>query len=217
MARPLFGECRYAGEMSAETAEHRWFAWFYDHMAGVMEHGPLGRLRSRLLADLEGDVLEIGAGTGSNFRHYGAAARVVAFEPDPHMLKRARGRATANIDVRQAPAERLPVADASFDAVASTLVLCTVGDVRASLVEVRRVLRAGGKLVFIEHVRGGGLLGRVQDAVQPVYGWFAAGCQANRDTEQALRDAGFAFEHIEHTKLSPVMPAIYGVATVEAR
>ncbi len=201
--------------MSAENTEHRWFAWFYDRMTGAMERGTLGKLRARLLAELTGDVLEIGAGTGSNFRHYGSEARVTAFEPDPHMLKRARGHAAANIDVRQSPAERLPVDDASFDVVVSTLVLCTVRDVVASIAEMRRVLRPGAKLVFIEHVRGGGALGRAQDTVQPVYGWFAAGCHANRDTEQALRDAGFAFESIEHTKLNPITPAIYGVATVE--
>lgn len=201
--------------MTALHIEHRWFAWFYDRMARAMERGPLGKLRTRLITGVEGDVLEIGAGTGLNFRHYGPGARVTAFEPDPHMLKRARSHATPNIDVRQAPAERLPAADGSFDAVVSTLVLCTVRDVAASLAEIRRVLRSGGKLVFIEHVRAGGALGHAQDAVQPAYGWFAAGCQANRDTEQALRDAGFVFESIEHTKLNPIMPAIYGVATVD--
>jgi ubiquinone/menaquinone biosynthesis C-methylase UbiE len=193
---------------------HRWFAAAYDVMARGMERGLIGRMRAELLRDVSGDVLEIGAGTGANFAHYPAVARVVAIEPDPHMLKRARARAraTQNVDVRDAPAERLPFDDASFDFVISTLVLCTVDDVPVSLAEIRRVLRRGGELRFLEHVRAGGALGRMQDAIQPVYGWMSGGCHGNRDTERLLRDAGFDFAPIDHRKLAPWQPAIIGIA-----
>ncbi len=197
------------------TTGHRWFAAFYDRLSKMEERGPLGRLRAKLLVDVRGDVLEIGAGTGANFAHYPADARVVALEPDPHMLKRAEGRRTPNIELRQAPAERLPCADASFDVVISTLVLCTVDDVPAALAEIQRVLRPDGELRFIEHVRGGGAIGRAQDVLQPVYGWFAAGCQWNRRTEEALRAAGFALPSLSRTKLASHMPVIYGTATVD--
>lgn len=194
---------------------HRWFAAFYDHLSRVEERGALGRLRATLLSDVRGDVLEIGAGTGANFAHYRADARVLALEPDPHMLKRAELRRTPNIELRQAPAERLPCDDASFDVVVSTLVLCTVDDVPAALAEIRRVLRPGGELRFIEHVRSDGVVGRVQDALQPAYGWFAAGCQWNRHTEDALRHAGFALPQLSRTKFGPHMPVIHGTATVD--
>lgn len=195
---------------------HRWFAAVWARMARAMERGPLGEMRRELLRDLRGDVVEIGAGVGTNFAHYPPEARVRAFEPDPFMLERARPNVTPNVSLEQAPAEHLPAPDASADAVVTTLVLCTVDDVSASLAEIRRVLRPGGELRFIEHVRSGGALGRVQDFVQPVYGWFSGGCQANRRTEQALRDAGFDFTRIEHTKLSPYTPAIVGAAKLRA-
>ena len=116
--------------------------------------------------------------------------------------------------MRREPAEVLPFADATFDFVISTLVLCTVRDVPQALAEARRVLRPGGELRFMEHVRAEGLLGRVQDAVQPVWGWCAAGCHANRRTEAALRDAGFLLAGIERLKLEPWLPAIAGTASV---
>ncbi len=197
------------------TTGHRWFAAFYDRMARIEERGALGRLRAKLLSDVHGDVLEIGAGTGTNFAHYPPDARVVALEPDPHMLKRAERQRTPNVELRQAPAERLPCEDASFDVVVSTLVLCTVDDVPAALAEIKRVLRPGGELRFIEHVRSDGVVGRMQDVLQPAYGWFAGGCQWNRRTEDALRAAGFALPALSRTKLAPPMPAIYGTATVD--
>jgi SAM-dependent methyltransferase len=180
----------------------------------------LGRLRARLFDGLRGDVLEIGAGTGANFPHYPTGVRVVAFEPDPHMLKRAQARllelGRTDIDVRLAPAEALPVDHASVDAVVSTLVLCTVGDVPRAIAEIKRVLRPGGELRFIEHVRGEGAMGRGQDIAQPVWGWCAAGCQLNRRTEQSLRDAGFTIEQLDHKKMAPWLPAIVGRATLAA-
>ncbi len=196
---------------------HRWFAATYDLMTKPSEK-KLGRLRKRLLTGLHGDIVEIGAGTGANFEHYPAGVRVIALEPDPHMLKRAQARLVAlgreDIDIRLAAGESLPLDDASCDAVVSTLVLCTVHDVAQTLHEIRRVLRAGGELRFIEHVRGEGALGRGQDFAQPAWGWFAAGCQMNRRTEDALRQAGFDVADLEHKKMAPWMPAIVGRAAI---
>ncbi len=197
---------------------HRWFAALYDRMTRMQERGRLGELRSELLSGAKGDVLEIGAGTGANFAHYPAGVRVTAVEPDAYMLKRARKRlarepAAAIVELRQAPAERLPFDDASFDTAVSTLVLCTVTDVPAALAEIRRVLRPGGELRLLEHVRGGGFVGHAQDVIRPAWSWCAAGCQPNRDTEAALRTAGFT-PSVEHLKLEPWMPAIIGTARV---
>lgn len=200
---------------SVPTRGHRWFAAFYDRMMQLGERR-VGPIRHRLLTGLKGDVLEIGAGTGANIVHYGPDAHVIALEPDPHMLKRGQKRLAAagvsNIELRQAPAEALPFPDASFDAVVSTLVLCTVADLPGSLAEVRRVLRPGGQFVFLEHVRGEGLLGRVHDLIQPVWGYCSAGCNVNRRTEAALTTAGFEMVELQHLKMSPWMPAIAGIA-----
>jgi ubiquinone/menaquinone biosynthesis C-methylase UbiE len=202
--------------MNEHKPGHRWFAAFYDLLSRVSERGAFGRMRRDLLSDVAGDVVEIGAGTGSNFAYYPAAARVVAVEPDPHMAKRAERKLAAlgrdNIELRLAPAEHLPLPDATCDVAVSTLVLCTVADVPRSLAEVRRVLRPGGELRFIEHVRGGPRLARVQRAVQPVWGWCGGGCRLDRDTEAAIRDAGFEITDIRRTRLAPWLPAIIGKA-----
>jgi ubiquinone/menaquinone biosynthesis C-methylase UbiE len=195
---------------------HRWFAAAYALQMRMVERGPLGRWRKELLSDLQGDVLEIGAGTGANFTHYPASARVTAFEPDPFMLKRAQAaiieHRLTTVDVRHAAAESLPVHEASFDVVVSTLVLCTVEDPARSLQEIKRVLRPGGELRFIEHVRGEGFLARAQDFIQPAWGWMGAGCHANRPTEQTIRDAGFEITELSRHKLAPWLPAIVGRA-----
>jgi|CXWL01.1.fsa_nt_gi ubiquinone/menaquinone biosynthesis C-methylase UbiE len=208
----------YNVSMSASQSQprgHRWFAAAYNLMMKAGEKR-LRKTRQELLAGLQGDVLEIGAGTGLNFEHYPQGVRVVAIEPDPHMLKRAQrhllelGR--TDIDVRLASAEQLPVDDASFDTVVSTLVLCTVADVPRALTEIRRVLRPGGSLVFVEHVRGMGTLGRLQDVIRPVWSWMGAGCQVNRRTEDSLVGAGFQVGIQQHTKAAPWMPVIIGAA-----
>jgi ubiquinone/menaquinone biosynthesis C-methylase UbiE len=205
--------------MSEEDRGHRWFAAFYEleMRAGERRVGPM---RRELLGGLTGDVLEIGAGTGANFSYYAPDARVIALEPDPHMLKRAQARLATlgltNVDVQRAPAESVPFDDGSFDALVATLVLCTVNDLPASLAEMRRVLRPGGRLVFIEHVRGDGFLGRVHDFIRPVWSWCGASCQINRRTEAAMVEAGFAFDEIRRLKLAPWMPAIVGTARVAA-
>jgi ubiquinone/menaquinone biosynthesis C-methylase UbiE len=179
---------------------HPVFAAVYDALNRPREQRIMGERRARLLADLTGEVLDIGAGTGANLRHFRRATRVVAAEPDPAMRKRLVGRlaeARVPVVVGAAAAESLPFPDASFDAVVFTLVLCTVADPDRALAEARRVLKPGGRLVVLEHVRGSGRLARWQDRLTPLWSRLVPGCHPNRDTRAAIERAGFSFERVE--------------------
>jgi ubiquinone/menaquinone biosynthesis C-methylase UbiE len=144
-------------------------------------------MRRNLISGASGDVLEIGGGTGANLGYYGAGVEsLTVTEPEPPMLKRLERKAreqNSRATVLRAPAEDLPFEDASFDTVVSTLVLCTVADPRRAVAEVARVLRPGGRLLFLEHVRADG---RWRQALQrrSVRPWaaFADGCQCDRPT-----------------------------------
>jgi SAM-dependent methyltransferase len=192
---------------------HRWFSAFYNRFAEPSNRRRLEPIYRELLPGLGGNVAEIGAGGGATFDYYPATASITAFEPDPYMRARAEQRRRPNIELRHASGEALPAADGSFDAAVTSLVLCTVGDVRRTLAEIGRVLKPDGRLVFIEHVRPSGLFGVFTDVTQPVYGWFAGGCHWNRSTEPALIDAGYVFDRIEHESISG-LPLIYGSARV---
>lgn len=205
---------------------HPIFAALYDWLGGAAERGWMGRRRSRLLAEASGSVLEIGGGTGANLAHYREAAYVVVAEPDPFMrgkLRRKLGAARVPVEVSEAGAEALPFSDGSFDAVVSTLVLCTVPDQGVALAEIRRVLRPGGRLLFIEHVRGEGSVAGVQDRILPVWKRLFAGCHPNRDTLASIQAAGFEVRDLEHFKppvpFSNIVPHVQGVAVLgnEAR
>ncbi|MEX0785704.1 MAG: class I SAM-dependent methyltransferase [Dehalococcoidia bacterium] len=202
----------------AEQQGHRWFAAMYDRMVGATERRLGPRVRPRLMGEAHGLVLEVGAGTGASFSYYPADARVTATEPDPYMLGRARARLSKlgrdDIELRQAPAEELPFDDGSFDHVVFSLVLCTVGDQPKALSEARRVLKPGGSLRFLEHVRNdeSRLWGSLQDAITPVWRWVGAGCHPNRRTQRAIEEAGFQLEWLESVRIGPGTPAIYGVA-----
>jgi ubiquinone/menaquinone biosynthesis C-methylase UbiE len=165
--------------MSTHTNDgHPIFAALYDGLGAAAERGWMGRRRSRLLAGAAGSVLEIGGGTGANLPHYRDAGRVVVSEPDPFMrgrLRRKLVRARVPVEVSESGAEDLPFRDGSFDAVVSTLVLCSVPTQEKALAEVRRVLRPGGRLLFIEHVRGEGSVARVQDRVLPLWSRLLSG------------------------------------------
>lgn len=194
---------------------HPWFAALYDVMSRTTERRILASLRGWVVGEAAGHVLEIGAGTGHSFPYYRTAQRIVAAEPDPYMRRRARERAAAlglPIEVQPYPAEALPYPDGSFDAVVSTLVLCTVADLGRALAEVRRVLKPGGTFRFIEHVRADGWLGRAQDAIVPVWRWFGAGCHPNRRTGEAVEAAGLRIVRLERHRLPPGMPLLAGVA-----
>lgn len=189
---------------------HKWFAAIYDRMLASQEKKFLDALRAEMLSDVAGDVLEVGAGTGANFRHYKSGARVIATEPDPYMLERARKRAegvAASIELRQTAAEKLPFADASFDFVIDTLVLCSVRDPAKVLAEIKRVLKPGGELRLYEHVRYENPIGALsQDIISPAWQRFGAGCHPNRRTEDSLRAAGFELSNVTVRKDSPPLP-----------
>jgi ubiquinone/menaquinone biosynthesis C-methylase UbiE len=202
----------------------RVFAAMYDRSLAATEDAGLRERRAALLRDARGRVLEIGAGTGLNLPHYGeAVATLVLAEPEPAMAARLRARAAAlpagapPVEVVDAPAERLPFPDGSFDTVVSTLVLCTVRDQPAALAEIRRVLAPGGVLLFLEHVRAEDPgLARWQDRLDPLWRHVGHGCRCNRDTAAALAAAGLRAERLERGRLPKaaplVRPAIEGVA-----
>ena len=196
------------------TKGHPWFAASYDLITRLSERRVLAPLRRRLLSAATGKVLEIGAGTGANFPYYSAAEAVVAIEPDPFMLRRSRKRAYElglQFDLHQSPAEALPFGDASFDTVVSTLVLCTVTDPTRALAEIKRVLKPDGTLRFVEHVRAGGFVGRLQDHLTPVWRLVGAGCHPNRRTVERIWEAGFDIVEMERQRL-PFLPLVVGVA-----
>ena len=192
----------------------------YDFLAERSERAGTAELRRDLLASLEGDVVEIGAGTGRSLPYYERARRVVAVEPDPSMAKRIAIRlpeARVPVEVVSASAEELPFADESFDAAVATFVLCSVGDPVRTLAEIRRVLRPDGRLVLLEHVRGSGRLAAWQDRLTPVHRRVAGGCHLNRDTLATVARAGFEVGGVERVVLPETLalyrPGIRGVAT----
>jgi ubiquinone/menaquinone biosynthesis C-methylase UbiE len=185
---------------STSGSGHRVFAAFYDRLMTGAERKWLGERRERLLAHASGAVLEIGAGTGANLARYRNVERVVVAEPDPAMRARLRLRlasAAVPIEVSDAAAENLPFANASFDCVVSTLVLCSVARPDAALGELRRVLRPGGKLLALEHIRSSRRRARWQDIVTPLWRRLGAGCYPNRDTVATIERAGFTLDHVE--------------------
>jgi ubiquinone/menaquinone biosynthesis C-methylase UbiE len=193
--------------------------WLYDLLARRSEAAGVRERRHALLAGLEGDVLEVGAGTGLNLPHYDRAARVVAVEPDASMANRLPDRvaeAQVPVELVSASAENLPFPDGSFDAAVTTFVFCSVENPAAALAEIRRVLRPGGSLALIEHVRGEGKTARWQDRLTPLHRRLAGNCHLNRDTRAALEAAGFAVHDLASADLPAshplVRPSIYGVA-----
>ncbi len=203
---------------SQQEPGHRWFAALYDRFTGPGERRVFKKIRPRIMGEVQGRVLEIGVGTGASFSYYPAEAQLVGIEPDPFMLERARRRleelGLRNVELHQAPAEEIPLEDASFDHVVSSLVLCTVRDQSRALAEARRVLKPEGTFRFMEHVRNdeSRFWGTVQDLITPAWRWFGAGCNPNRRTRQAIEDAGFRIEWLEQVRIAPGTPAIYGVA-----
>lgn len=199
--------------MSTDTYSHPIFARVYATLARQMERGPVGKVRKRRLNAAEGIVLEIGCGSGENFKHYrDSVERVIATEPDRHMIPHALklgAEAGIELEIVLAAAEALPFDDASFDTVVSTLVLCSVADPDRALGEIRRVLRADGRLIFFEHVRSESeKLGVWQDRLDRPWQIFGAGCHPNRQTLASIKAAGFELTEIESFDLKGTLPIV---------
>jgi ubiquinone/menaquinone biosynthesis C-methylase UbiE len=200
------------------------FAAMYDRQMVATEQAGLRGFRERLLAGAAGDVIEIGGGTGLNLDCYGPAVTSLTItEPEPPMLKRLQRKVRENrpsAKVLRAPAEDLPFEDHTFDVAVSTLVLCGVDDQPRALRELRRVLRPGGRLLFLEHLRSEDpATARMQDRMN----WlnrFVVCCDCNRPTLDSIGSAGFTVAEVEHTALPKAppfaRPMVLGSATAPA-
>lgn len=196
----------------------RGFAWGLAAAGDAYERLVAERKRA-LLGPLSGTVLEIGPGTGTNLAYLAPGIRWLGIEPNPYMeryLRREAERLGRVVEVRGGTAERLDLMDASVDAVVSTLVLCSVADQARALAEVRRVLKPGGRFVFLEHVAAprGSWLRRAQRAVRPVWRLLGDGCFPDRETWHAIGQAGFTEVRLDRFHLPvPIMaPHIGGWA-----
>jgi ubiquinone/menaquinone biosynthesis C-methylase UbiE len=205
------------------TTSHPVFARVWTRMAASGERNGTAELRDRLLGGAAGRVLEVGAGTGTNFVHYPPAVTgVLAIEPEPHLRARARSAAASlPVTVVAGDASALPAADGEFDTAVASLVLCSVPDQAAALAELWRVLRPGGRLLFWEHVRAAtpGMARTQQVLDATVWPLFAGGCHTGRDTVAAVDSAGFEIERLERfdfpdlrVNLDPTRAHVLGAA-----
>ena len=195
-------------------------AWLL-HALDDYAHRKYRLVKRELFGGLPRTILEIGAGDGANFRYLAPGTHVVAVEPNVRMhpyLHEAARLHGVTVDVRPGVAERLPMPDASVEAVISSLVLCTVEDPERALAEVRRVLRPGGRFWCIEHVAAPARtsIALIQRWVHRPWRWLFEGCETQRDTARLLREAGFSSVEITpftlRTAFVPIRPQIAAVA-----
>jgi len=189
----------------------RGFAAGYDWFLSASEEAGLREFRTALLAEASGDVVEIGSGTGVNLELYpeeiASLTLTEPFGPMASQLHKKLAGSDRAAQVHEAPADAIPLADDSADTAVSTLVLCTVPDQAAALGELKRVLRPGGRLLFLEHVRSEDeKSARWQDRLHGPWKLFGHGCNCNCDTLAAIRAAGFKVERVERDEFPKSLP-----------
>lgn len=198
----------------------RAFAAFYDRGLKGTEDAGLREMRRETLSQARGRTIDLGAGTGVNYSLFPEeVTELVMAEPDPHMLAKLREKISEGDGLRivQASAQDLPFEDDSFDTAVFTLVLCTVPDPAAALAEAARVLKPGGKLLFVEHVRAEDPgLARWQDRLERPWRFLGDGCHCNRDTVATIEASPFTIERVEKgemPKTPPIVrPLVHGTA-----
>ncbi|WP_266082024.1 class I SAM-dependent methyltransferase [Haladaptatus caseinilyticus] len=192
--------------------------------AAVSERFDVAEHRRYFARDLEGVVLDLGAGNGAMFPYLQTATQresaldVYGIEPDPgrrRQAKRTASRYDLNIDLRSGQAESLPFADDMFDVVIAFAVFCTVQDPVQALEEVHRVVKPDGEFRFLEHVRSDGLWGYIQDMITPLWKRIDNGCHLNRRTDEWITAGPFALEENETLSIgvSPSRSFVRGSAT----
>jgi ubiquinone/menaquinone biosynthesis C-methylase UbiE len=198
-------------------------AKFYDAAMKNTEKLCLNQWRSELLGIVQGDILEIGSGTGVNLKHYPETInQLILSEPDKNMrlqlMKRIDASGRTDISIANNDAENLDFPEESFDYIVSTLVLCSVNDQFNALMTLKRLLRPNGKLIFMEHVaaeENPNLL-KWQKRIQPFWRFLAGNCHLARNTESVIKEVGFSKIQLEKTIFlgapSIVGPIIKGVA-----
>lgn len=178
---------------------------FYDVGLLPLELLIFRRLRQQIFPALSGNVLELGIGTGVNLPLYGPQARVMGSDASKEMLGWAARRCVETcVGLAQSDVQRLPFADGSFDAVAASLLFCSVADPARGLGEVRRVLHPGGRLVLLEHTRGNGMGAWLTDTLHPLWHTWARDCHLNRETARTVAEVGFQVERVEEHALGIV-------------
>lgn len=191
------------------------FSYFYDKLMSKTEEACLQQWRKELLEQVSGDVLEIGSGTGANIKFYPTSINsLVLSEPDKNMRKQIENKITDshrhNISVTTCSAEKIKADDNSFDFVVSALVCCSVKSLEATFAEIKRVLKPGGSLVFMEHVAAEkGTKRRVwQHRINPFWRKVAGNCHLIRETESEIINAGFEILSIKRESMRKAIPIV---------
>ncbi|OBI12403.1 class I SAM-dependent methyltransferase [Mycobacterium sp. E2497] len=207
------------------TRRNPLFPYVYRFGQPVFDRLFYHRYRRAALSNASGRLLMLGLGPGTDLRFLPpTVTSVAAVEPEApfrRMASRLADRHGIAVDILEGTGESIPFPDNSFDSVHVGLVLCSVDDVTATLAEIRRVLTPGGRLVVLEHVRGEGATGRLQDLICKPWSWLAAGCEPNRRTRDAIAAAGFdttALRTIPRTPVPfPCKPHLQGFAVLIPR
>jgi ubiquinone/menaquinone biosynthesis C-methylase UbiE len=195
----------------------RGFSALYDLVLQATEEAGLREMRRELLAEASGRTIDVGAGTGANLGLYpSGVTELVLAEPDPHMTRRLRAKLADSghsAELVEAPAESLPFEDSSFDTVVFTLVLCTVPDAAAALAEAARILKPGGNVLFLEHVRSRNQkLARWQDRFEKPWRFVNDGCHCNRDTVATIEASPLTLEESERARMPKAPPIVRPIA-----